>query len=337
MTAEDFNRIYDPDAIVKSETDEKIMSEITHIITSVILSVTIDNNGAPIAKFILDALESNDMFYDSDAMVLKDKENWTEEKLVKWSTMAGYSSLTDYNCIHRFSNFKVTGKDSEMNDANTDQVFELDIHLPKMEGEEEEEVANPNNLCLLVHHDDKLSFANEGTLSRFKYLARPHSVRYTVTDNPKDGYTVKFLWEAQIQNASTHETDVKVTLFLNPKNSNNNDIDDFKKSGIKKIGSTTSFKKTVGPEGYIHFTYLKIRKAISLGIEDVSSVEESVATFLETLFHLVFQISDLDFSVISRSQLANSSDEVANMFYKNIMISETSAIYKVLMESERGG
>ena len=67
----------------------------------------------------------------------------------------------------------------------------------------------------------------------------------------------------------------------------------------------------------------------------MSSVEESVATFLETLFHLVFQISDLDFSVISRSQLANSSDEVANMFYKNIMISETSAIYKVLIESER--
>ena len=116
MTAEDFNRIYDPDAIVKSETDEKIMSEITRIITSVILSVTIENNGAPIANFILDALESNDMFYDSAAMVLKDKENWTEEKLVKWSTMAGYSSLTDYNCIHRFSNFKVTGKDSEMND-----------------------------------------------------------------------------------------------------------------------------------------------------------------------------------------------------------------------------
>ncbi len=329
MTVEDFSRILDPDAVDKTEVNEKMMTDITRIITSVRLSVVIKNNALSgeeaVAKFFVEGLQSNEMFYDSAAMVLKDRANWTEDKLIEWSKIAGYSDLTDFNSVHRFSSFKVTGKDSEANGTSSDHIFEVTFELPTME-----EVRNPNDFFLLVHHDDvKLSFANDSgdrTLSRFKCLSSPDAVT-----EGSGGVAVTFKWTAHNQSYLSYDTDVKVTLFRNPTMK-----DDFRDyvGDIKKIGSTTSFKKTIATKGYNHFVSLKIRKAISLGIEDVSSLQESVINFLESLFHLVLKISDIKIGVdISRSEISNAVDEIAETIYRDILSQKSSALYKTIMES----
>lgn len=321
MGMQDFNRILDPDARDKTEEDEKIMDVISSIIASVRLSVVVKNEkGEHMAKFLLDALESNDMFYDSAVMVLKDRSNWTEEKLIKWSTMAAFSSLTDFNCIYRFAQYKLTEKDSvSMPHVERQHAFHVTVDLPKMQ-------VDPNDLRLLVHHtDDNLIFANDDASTRFKYLPGPD----LVTIGPDGSASVIFQWNVRDQAGLTRDTDVNITLLVSPSiQGTDPDYD-----GDKKIGSTSSFsKKLIGHESKTHFLSMKMRNAIALGVEDVSTVEESVSNFLESLFRLVFKISGLD-SDVSRSQLEHAADEVAQGFYKEMVDEKAATLYEEIMKS----
>ncbi len=107
-------------------------------INSLRLSVLVEDSssGLALSKFLVDAIESNDIYYDSAVKLLQNGNNWVEEKLIKWSIMASFSSLTDFNCLHRFAQFKVSENSSipmvVSSSGEQNHAFEVTVDLPNM-------------------------------------------------------------------------------------------------------------------------------------------------------------------------------------------------------------
>jgi len=323
MSTADFEHILDPDSH-KSDEEERLSSIIIHIITSIRLSVVVEDSssGTPLSKFLLDAIESNDIYYDSAVKLLQNSDNWVEEKLIKWSTMATFSSLTDLNCLYRFAQFKLSEKESiPLVDISSENrhTFEVTVNLPNLE-------VDPNTLCLLVHHSNgMLHFQNEDPSHKFKYLSTP-----TIGADGNDSVTFK--WISTNPTKAAGEVDLTISLLIAP------DLvfqegEEPSRENHKKIGSSVSFAKQIaGHTSEKHFASLRIRRSIALGIEEVSPLEESVSNFLESFFQVVLKISGLE-DFISRSELENSSDEIGTAFYAIMLQQDYSMMWSEIMTS----
>ena len=73
---------------------------------------------------------NNDMLYGNAVQLLKNPNNLNVQKLSEWSFVASLSSLSDANCLHRFSKYSVLQSFETITAEDERQAFELLVDLP---------------------------------------------------------------------------------------------------------------------------------------------------------------------------------------------------------------
>jgi hypothetical protein len=280
-------------------------------------SVVIENSDRIVAKFLLPTIDSNNLYFDSAVEMLKSPSNRSLENITIWSDMMMATAHSSWDCISPEEMYKKTMIESVplTSDDPKLQKFQVDVELPKMIGV----LDFDEDISLLVENcDSDISFIDNDPKSRFLHLV--DSSKGSKSDR---GIGRKFEWNATYGGNVERSVEMKVSILIKL------NYDD--RFHTRKIGKTVSIVKMMGGGSKKHFSSLKLRNSVKMGLEDASDTECSISNFLETVFKIAITLSaENELDDVKRSLLEKAADDVAALFYKNVASSGNSEFEKIV-------
>jgi len=335
LNQQDLKRILNSETNNWTDSDEKLRELAMDVIDSVRLVAIIESKSSQecIANFILDRIESNEMYFDSSVQWLNSRSSSTfiDTDITDWSLMATYSSLNSYNSIHHFASFKVksTSAPSIKRKNNGLQSFNLELELPKDIG------INLNDVYLLVENCDVFMTFESSTSPQCRFTCvQPKQTILSSTKKSKFGRNLMhFEWDAHyLGNLNSHEAQVNITALA--RSSIQGATFEGAEDADKKIGTTSSFSCMVGSDSNVHNIQLNlIRNTVGNGVAKLTPLEESVALFLDSLFSLVLKCTNLD-RELTRTQAKNAANTIADSLFAEVMVQEKMQVYLNIMQGD---
>ncbi len=244
-----------------------------------------NTRGECVARFLIDDIQSNDIYFDSAAQLVNEKQSMSTKKVVDWSNAVLQTQMAKWSVDYysTSSDFELIAKSTLLPETEltegTMQKYEMELHLPKIDKSNSSSL-DPNDFAILIEKcgdDEELSFMSDDPSSRFLYLAYP---------TEHDDNLLRFLWNVSDKNTITHQVQMRVlVIWKGPR---------FSGERPKKICDVV-LNGDVHGRSYTHFAKISLKTLEPLGLLGFSDVTDA-----EWESH-IHQSSSLDENVGSKS------------------------------------
>jgi len=318
--------------ILEKDRNERLSKRvILHVVKEAEFSIVIeDDNGQPVAVFLLSSIASNSHYFDSAVEMLKSPSNRSVEKVTLWSNMMMTTTHSNWDTVFpdvAYNKARIKSKplDSESAEDKTLQKFRVIIELPK---NSEVESIDGDDVTLLVENcDSNLDYDNQ--VGRFIYLRKSSKV----TLSP-DGSVIRFDWSGRDkEGVAKRKAEMRVSVLLVEPSKQDGGSNQYTR--LKKIGQTAKIFKQVGGRSREHLSKLKLRNIVRLRLENSDDIERSFSNFLEITLKMafIFTIQD-EQDPLLLTVLEKVSDDFASQFYEETVKGNSSKIYQTIIKSK---